>query len=437
MLSQPSGYNYEPDSETFTICSRLHKRQLSFRASNFHRVETPSQQQQELPSPSVSVTHHERESSRTSDEENPLGFTRNRLRSFSMRPKRSSARYPAALRNSTRSAHRVRLDQTSPTAQQQHCSITSTSKKSDSSEDNYNTTGCEGDDEIDLPEETMMLDHVPADTTPKMNRLRPQRYSKTRRSKRSKPKIVLEDTSSGALQTASPCGEELIFTKTTTSDSSLPVLSRNNSLQSTISNTMCKSFSQESLDAISITPSTCSRLDDSSNLGEDHLTCRTPDSMLSSYSHKIRSKDMASFRQKSKRGGSTLQTTTSDFADRKALFKPNMLRNRMLNSCANSAASTREATPVPQDNNCELRTLSQTSLKPPSFSKYNSLVESVTTDLPSSPDHLSPPDTPLTHIQHHRLSKRESGYLSSGYDNTEDDTMSERAEEVDFHSKII
>ena len=162
----------------------------------------------------------------------------------------------------------------------------------------------------------------------------------------------------------------------------------------------------------------------------------TPDSMISSSSisssrPKSKNAEIAVLRNpRGKRGGSFYKTATSDFADRHTQFKPNMLRKQR--SAQNSASTTREgtpcaSTPVPPDQGTEDDVLSQSAfLKPPSLtlsiSKHGSVVESETTDLPSSPEHLSPICSPtpicspihmpLLQTAHLLHSNRESGYIS-------------------------
>lgn len=150
----------------------------------------------------------------------------------------------------------------------------------------------------------------------------------------------------------------------------------------------------------------------------------------SSFSYRPRSKaaEMAVMRNpRGKRGGSCYKTTTSEFADRHAQFKPNMLRKQKMDSAQNLACMSREPTPTPSI--AQEDSLSQSGLLKPSyltlpnpFSKHNSMTESITTDLPNSPDHLStvsslsPPSTPLVqkgHLMQSDDSKRESGYISS------------------------
>ena len=132
--------------------------------------------------------------------------------------------------------------------------------------------------------------------------------------------------------------------------------------------------------------------------------------------------------RRGKRGGSSYTMVTSEFADRHTQFKSNMLKKQLTESVQTSASTSRAhspanssitSTPAPQR--------SGRFLKPPSFSlpisKQNSVAESITSDLPRSPDHLcSPPSTPLAIVYtagnnlkaaEELHEKRESGYLSS------------------------
>ena len=291
------------------------------------------------------------------------------------------------------------------------------------------------DDEIDLPDESLLLDHVQepvAESTP----VKPQRYSRNRRSQRSnKP---LQERKPAYDSTATVVKNRYTSTSpseldiTTTSDSSLPSFSIDVPSQSqtaVIPNALATYLSHESLDTDSMfSQSLVSKsIHASDDALSEHSRVMTPDSMVSSSSissSRPKSKQAEIAIMRKPRGGSFYRTATSDFADRHTQFKPNMLRSQR--SAQNSASTTREgtpcaSTPVPPEQGAEDEILSQPAfLKPPgltlSISKHGSLVESETTDLPSSPEHLSPicspVHMPLLQTAHLLHSNRESGYIS-------------------------
>ena len=409
--------------------TKLHKRQLSFNRQNVIRpaVHCPSSNRDSLGS--------DGESPRTSDEDsgNPLAFQRSRLRSYSMRPKRGSTRHSnTAARSSLRSNNRIRP--ATPDRSEDH----SRPSHYNNSSTNYKKADPDYDGEIDLPDEELLLDHVqrPNDeSTPVHTPIKPPRYSRAKRSPRGPPKLLIEPADSEITVSHPPSS---IITESTGS-LTVPVFSSNDSLQSTgemipdsLPLTRAWSPSLSSLlDSISIAPSSTQAADDEDDAMSEQSRL-TPDSMLSisSLSYRPRSKaaELAVMRNpRGKRGGSCYKTTTSEFADRHAQFKPNMLRKQKLDSGQSSACITREPTPTPST--AQEDSLSQTGLlEPPHLtlpnplSKHHSMTESITTDLPNSPDHLStvsslsPPSTPLVHKEHLLQSddsKRESGYISS------------------------
>ena len=407
--------------------TKLHKRQLSFNRQNVIRPAVHC-------STNRDSLGSDGESPRTSDEDsgNPLAFQRSRLRSYSMRPKRGSARHSnTAARSSLRSNHRIRPatpDKTEDHSRPSHYNISST---------NYKNAEPDYDGEIDLPDEELLLDHVqmPDDeSTPVHTPVKPPRYSRAKRSPRGPPKLLIEQADSEIRVSHPPSSIDTESIGSLT----VPVFSSNDSIRSTeemipdsLPLTRAWSPSLSSLlDSISIAPSSTQAADDEEDAMSEQSRM-TPDSMLScsSFSYRPRSKaaEMAVMRNpRGKRGGSCYKTTTSEFADRHAQFKPNMLRKqKMGGSTQNLACMTREPTPTPSI--AQEDSVSQSSLLKPAhltlpnpFSKHNSMTESI--DLPISPDHLStvssfsPPSTPLVqkgHLMQSDDSKRESGYISS------------------------
>lgn len=214
--------------------------------------------------------------------------------------------------------------------------------------------------------------------------------------------------------------------------------------------------SEDSIDTDidSIAPSNMSNLSRSTGiLTEDEIqsdattvrTCLTPDSIIYATSpsttptHSPNKKGLVRSRPQSLRGGSFYETSTSEFAKRRAQFKPNMLRNQL--SFQNSPAHTRQSTPsfsrqstpslsspapsdTPRDQFLKPFVKSPLSMK----QRCGSAGESVTTsEHLASPEFLSqlssPPHTPVVksiirgnhlHVRSESHDqKRESGYISS------------------------
>eukprot|EP00731_Ephydatia_muelleri_P036456 Em0258g11a len=393
-LSQPLDYSYEPASSMFTITSRLHKQQRSFRAAAFRSTRRPPTVQQAVmgratpppptltvqppPSPFRRVTpcsspftvDDERVSLSAPDNEacraeSPLGFQRNKLRSFSMRPKRGDS---------------SRRDKAQP-AHKSFRGLTTRIKKEVPTE----TADSVADDKIDLPDERLMRDHVTLVAA-----------STDVRTAETRADLVYNNSNTAALTVIPPspakyAERSVDVTITPTS----PTKSLSGISMVSSSTTMSRAFksSQDNLDTISLTSQVSSRsqsrlLDDTRSEHSDRLK-------------PVKTTEGASLRPLSKRCGSAYKTSTSDFADRKALFKPNMLKKHK--GAGGTLSDSREATPTPELHINLPIPLTQDLLKPPALlpmTKYDSLVESVTTDLPSSPDHMSPvsspPDTPLT-----------------------------------------
>lgn len=442
--SQPSLYHYgpevQPPSQSHTLAetdfvvrptfNRLHKKQLSFRPSHKqHAVRPLAQARQMLARDSLGS---DGESTRTSDEDyeqrnNPLGFHRSKLRSFSMRTRRNVR---SSNGGSIRSGNRVRPKTPESDRKRYHSQAQSNDPTCRPSHfHNYSniSTDTDFDEEIDLPDDELMMDHIQSPTHVKKESSspKPQRFSKSRRSQRSSTKHSHEPE-----QTSKVAQIKLNSSDETDSKSI-------DSLDGTIDSvSLLRVSSQDSLDAISRSPSVASKNllqsdDDVMSIGE--LSRMTPDSVLSSESFSYRPKskaaEMAIMRnRRGKRGGSSYTMVTSEFADRHTQFKSNMLKKQLSESVQTSASTSRAhspadssimSTPVPQR--------SRQFLKPPSFSlpisKQNSVAESITSDLPRSPDHLcSPPSTPLAIVYtagnnlnaaEEMHEKRESGYLSS------------------------
>lgn len=280
------------------------------------------------------------------------------------------------------------------------------------------------DDEVDLPDESLLLDHIQgqSDSSSISSATKPNRYSKSRQSQRGNPQIVVDQAAldddtvfaNSYTSTSEAVPESATSFNTDTSEASQAIFSSADETD-ILPSRLVQSPSHDSLDidSVSIAPSNLSEL--------DYSRAMTPDSMLSgstcSYRPNSKNAELAIMRNpRGKRGGSSYKSTTSEFADRHAQFKPNMLRKQRYNSCQNSPALS--STPVPPEDG-----LSQTSLltKPHqallSPSRHRTIARTETNDLPCSPDLSlvsSPPPTPqhvTGLIQDYR---RESGYSSTG-----------------------
>ena len=449
-LSQPMLYAYGqemqpsshpvPDFIAQPAFNRLHKKQLSFRPSHKqHAVRAPAHQPRQMLM--RDGLGSDGESQRTSDEDyeqrtNLLGFQRSKLRSLSMRTRRNVRNNGStnAARSSVRSSNRIRPKTPDSDRKRYHTQAQSNEASRPSHFHNYSniSTDTDFDEEIDLPDDELMMDHIQSPTHVKEGTSpKPQRFSKSRRSQRSSLKRNHESQ-----QTSEITQINLISSDDTDANS----ITRCPSVEDTIDSiSLLRVSSQDSLDTISRPPSVASKNplqsdDDVISIGE--LSRMTPDSMLSSASSTYRPKsklaEMAVMRnRRGKRGGSSYTMVTSEFADRHTQFKSNMLKKHISDSTQTSASTTRASTPV--DSSVTSTPISRRSeemsrfLKPPSFSllpisKQNSLAESITSDLPRSPDHLcSPPSTPLAIVYTAGANlaaaemneKRESGYLSS------------------------
>ncbi len=326
-----------------------------------------------------------------------LGFQRSKLRSYSMRSRRgSSANRSGSTRGSLRAQRRK---QTSPENNRKTTTTDSTSRPSHYHTYSTTSTDTDYDAEIDLPEASLLLDHLQGSPDKQSDSRLQRRNSRTRRSLKSTPKLVLHNPSPPDTLTRNATLDS--STDDLDIDESIldePLMHRTDSHDSL--DTAEKVYTQSDDDTLSITASEMSRM--------------TPDSMLSCSSFRPKNKqaELAIFQnRRGKWGGSSYRHVTSNFADRHTQFKANKARST--GSAQTSAATTRASTPA------ELNTTSsEDRLKPPRFAKYGSVTDSVTSDLPQSPDHLvSPPATPSALLAGNATylfsEKRESGYISS------------------------
>ena len=310
------------------------------------------------------------ESPRTSDEDqNPLRFQRNHLRSYSLRHKRGNARNSNSLaRSSTRRGNRSEDTRNGSNNVAHHLS---SSRQIPSQCDKMY------DDEVDLPDDSLLLDHVSSPThkpeaAGSRSPPKPPRYSaRAKRSLRAQPRILVEKFSTedeeeekeeGAVvipnnalsRVASNSSTSTVASTVNTFDSSCPMFRNQPAVVLTNLRRVQSEDSIDTTDTESIAPSNISLLSKSTGiLTEDEglsdatTVCLTPECLLSDsqmhMSGKSGKNHLVRSRPQSRRGGSFYVTSTSEFANRRAQFKPNMLRNQ-LNS-QSSPTHTRQSTP--------------------------------------------------------------------------------------------
>ena len=320
------------------------------------------------------------ESQRTSDEDlvyeqrtNLLGFQRSKLRSYSMRTRRNVRNNGGTngVRSSVRSSNRIHPKTPDSERKRYHTQAQSNEASRPSHFHNYSniSTDTDFDEEIDLPDDELMMDHIQSPTHVKEGpSTKPQRFSKSRRSQRSSLKHNHEIQQTAEITQISIDDTDANSTRCPSVEGTIDSIS------------LLRVSSQDSLDTISRPPSVASKNllqsdDDVMSIGE--LSRMTPDSMLSSASSTYRPKskmaEMAVMRNgRGKRGGSSYTMVTSEFADRHTQFKSNMLKKHISDSAQTSASTTRASTPV--DSSVTSTPISRRSeemsrfLKPPSFS---------------------------------------------------------------------
>lgn len=450
-IAQPSNFN------------RLHKKQLSFRPSHKQHAVKPRQPPPVKYTPFRTQLGSDGESPRTSDEDyegafpaqNPLGFQRSKLRSYSMRSRRGGAggiRNTANLRSSVRTSNRVRKESDSSTSAESAPPTTFNQHCRPSHYHTYSTTSTETDfdESIDLPDEGLMLDHVSRKSSMEDTDIdddyEPQETPKYCRNRRSFRNTTLEQSQTSTGHPTYRDNDTDSTTPFSSSNAFLSVPSSSGTNRSHPGPGLFRPASPDSLDmdSVSMAPSDISKypMDDEESVVTDQSRM-TPDSVLSlssSYSCRPRSKtsELAVLRnRRGKRGGSHIRVATSDFADRHTQFKNNMLQKHQLDSCQTSASNTRAVSPASSvSSNCHThqhhahqQDINGFLKAPPTLSytvsKHDSVAESSTSDLPSSPDQLSmlssPPATPLAVSYTSQLRKslggahpehRESGYIS-------------------------
>ena len=407
------------------------------------------------------------ESPRTSDEDglhNPLGFQRNHLRSFSQRQRRGGggSRPPNSLsRSSTRRAHRTTGSEESRSSgsgggvggvggSNTHRMSPFPSQRS---RKQYNSGY---DAEVDMPDEALLLDHVspthPPPDTVTQSRLpaKPSRYSS--RTRHTKPRILVEQFPTG--EEENDDGEVVVIpnsiSRVASNSSTGSTMTDNNfdpsllmfcNKPAVVFTNLRRAQSEDSIDTDTL--SNVSNLSKSTGmLTEDESLLSVPTSTTNSLALSRGKGSIVRSRPQSLRGGSFYQTSTSEFANRRAQFKPNMLRNQL--SAQNSPAHSRQSTPsfsrqntpslsspspsdASQRDHCSLKSpLHSIAGRQRRSSTTDSIAPSEDADVNFSDFLSSPPHTPLTksvvvggashHLRVYRESreqKRESGYVSS------------------------
>lgn len=394
--------------------NRLHKNQLSYRSKTLRKVMNmpPSQpiSSQYQSQKRDSGLGSDGESPRTSDEDmhNPLGFQRNYLRSYSLRQRNGGSRNSNSLiRSSTRRMHRTAASDEAHGNTTHHLAPFS---KYPGQYDNWY------DAEVDLPDDSLLLDHVPSHQQEQVESWsppKPSRYSsRVRRSTRTQPSDLVdnfstEDEGEKEEVVVIPNSHSRVSSNSSVStagssvnnfDTTLPMFHNRSGVVLT---NLSRAQSEDSIDTDtdSIAPSNISILSKSTGiLTEDEIPsdsttiriCVTPHSthsVASSSATSIHSKTKGGIvrsRPQSLRGGSFYQTSTSDFANRHAQFKPNILRNQL--SAQKSPTHTRQSTP------------SHTHESTPSFSRQNtpslsSPAPSISRQNTPSLSSPTPPDT--------------------------------------------
>ena len=325
-------------------------------------------------------------------------FTRNKLRSFSIRSKKGS---PVSSRQMEEKAL---PDEIVPLFERDVNDL---------------------DNDVDLPDESLLTDHVdtPGDSN-NFARLKPLRYSFGRKLRH---KVDLDKSSSDLssdyvitnINIDSPSMQDLSEVGTsspelTESMNASPELSNERGSHLHLTDMRSSLTSPVSDDAISIVSRQSMRTPDpTQNIGRGKLRTESP------LKHPL---------SRSVRAGSSYMTVTSEFADRRQMFKGNMKKK------ANSANSTRENTPVPSEveQSAQRSSISYDKKTGASIAKAipmiktDSVCESTVTNYTNSTGSeqispiCSPPASPAAHGPiFNKSNKRESGYMSSNEDDEE------------------
>ena len=255
------------------------------------------------------------------------------------------------------------------------------------------------DNEIDLPDESLINDHVDSSSNEEsFTRLRPLRYSFGR-----KLRNKVNHTQST---------NDLTITNMNTDSPSLQDLRLGSSTLDLADLGKATNPSPDP-DPHALMSSPMSPDDTSSMLSSQHSLVIQPEQAVRGKAmHRVMNE--GSFKHplsRSVRAGSKYMTVTSEMADRRQMFKGNMSRK------AKSENNTRENTPVPD----EVEKKGIPLIKTESFTETGGAMGmslmSTTAELISPM--TSPPGSPAAHGPHY--SKRESGYISSYGENEASD----------------
>ena len=404
----------------------LHKKQLSFRPSHKHTINTKhsSSQKKIL---SNSELGSDGESPRTSDEDsNPLGFHRNKLRSFSMRIKKAD--------KNSKSNENGGCSVTMP-RKFRVCPVWEESGKVESQTQQCQQNGyctpvnTDFDDEIDMPDDALLLDHVPrkvgAEEIDSYLSLSTTNDHSTGRSCTVDSKLNKSQTSLLSEESA----------ELETSSVTSPFLQE---YQGALS-TLAWSQSSESLDIDSVSVTLSDMCDNQSMPDPSRIIPLPLLSFNTNFSRpKSKSNEISVFRScKGARGGSHFRVATSEYADRHMQFKTSMFQRQQLDRCFQSCAisarsdsptssvgSTGSSNHLPPHNSTKHNPHRHPNLSV--YSKHNPVAEterlshspstsSVSRSTPLSISCTQRDWTPRRALppKYHDQEQRESGYISS------------------------
>ena len=269
------------------------------------------------------------------------------------------------------------------------------------------------DNDIDLPDESLINDHVDSPTGEEtFQRLRPLRYSFGR-----KLRHHIEHT-----QSSTDLSKDYIIANEGTISPSLQDLSQVGSRPSSqldYTDSM-SDINRQSNDQLRLTAGS-PIYDDMLSISSSRQSIGTPEPQLLTRGRlSVRTESPLKHPlSRSVRAGSSYMTATSELADRRQMFKNNIKRK------ANSANSTRENTPLPTDIP-DLPPNNNNSGSADNIKKETGKIPTITTTYLSTDNNnsssgdlvspmCSPPASPAAHSNPATIycSKRESGYISS------------------------
>lgn len=249
-------------------------------------------------------------------------------------------------------------------------------------------------DEIDLPDESLINDHVntPGGTSEEgFTRLRPLRYSFGH-----KLRHRVDQTSSTDLTVISNMNVDSPSLQDLTTASTLDLMEHSTNTSPDLSTDphvlLASPMSDDTMSIVSSRHS-LSTPEPSSNIirGKPSRLSDSP------FKHPLTRSTRA--------GGSTYVTVTSDFADRRHIFKAQQMKRK-----TKSENNTRENTPIPSETDIEKKLIP--------VIKTDSVINNMYTTTELVSPSCSPPISPAAHYP---SGKRESGYISSYGENEASD----------------